>query len=175
MTPPRLDPSPHRSTTQAVLFSSQPLPASARRTGMPGSRHDRRHHPRHWPGRTRSGHGRGNGLPNPRCRRRHGEGQRYRRARSPRRRWSVGHGFPAAVPGRPARRACHPIEGCRDDGARFGLPGRPCRGVWDSLPMSPRTGRPMASSPQPPTGRAGCRLARWQRAVERSRDWELEG
>ena len=48
-------------------------------------------------------------------------------------------------------------------------------GCGTPLPMSPKTGRPMASSPRPPTGRPDADYARWQRAVERSRDWELEG
>ena len=149
---------PNPSMTPAAWSSSRHSPASVRPTGMRGSRHDRRHHPRHWPGRTRSGHGRGNGLPNPRCRRRHGEGQRYWRARSPRRRWSVGHGFPAAVPGRPARRAL-------SSDRRLPRRRRSVRPTWPALPRG--VGLPADVTENwaadgeftpTPTGRARCRL-----------------
>ena len=88
----------------------------------------------------------------------------------PRGRWSVGHGFPVADPGRSARRAGHPIEGRRDDGAGFGYLAGLAEGVWDSpADVTENWAADGEFTPNDRPRDADADYARWQRAVERSR------
>ena len=135
--------------------------------------HGRRHHPRHDPSPPRPGRRRVDGVPDPRCRRGDGAGQRTAAARAAGRRWCVGDGRPAADPGRSARRhrAAADASQRRQPSARRTWPRWPKACCPTSQPSQRAGSSTPRSSPTPDRATADAAHATWLRAVERSRAW----
>ena len=91
-------------------------------------RRDPRAHPGQRARRARAGHGRGDGVPDRRCRRRDDGRERRARRGAARRRWREPDGPVVPLPGRPARRARAAAGDPGDDCARRGVSRRPDRG-----------------------------------------------
>ena len=115
--------------------------------------HDRRDHPGHDPRPPRPGRRRGDGVPDPRRRRRHGCGRRPAADRAAGRRRRVGDGPAAAAAGRPARGARR--RPCDERPQRSAPPTWPAwpRAWCRTSPPSPPSGSSRHRSHRPPTAR----------------------
>ena len=157
--------------TPVAWSSSRHSPASARPTGMRGLAARSSASPEALAGPNSFGPRSRQWPTNPRCRRRHGEGQRYWRARSPRRRWSVGHGFllqfQADQLGVPVIRSKVAETTALGSAYLAGL----AEGVGLPADVTENWAADGEFTPTTDRARPDADYARWRRAVERSRDW----
>ena len=136
-------------------------------------RHDRRDHPRDDPCPPRPGRRRGDGVPDPRCRRGDGAGQRPIADRAAGRRWRVGDGRAAAA-ARPIRSACPCSDRAnerRQPSARRTSPPWPKAWCRTSTPWPAQWQLDASFAPAADRTAADAAHAAWLRAVGRSRSW----
>ena len=139
----------------------------------PYARDDGRHHPRHDPSPPRPGRDRIDGVPDPRCRRGDGAGQRTAAARAAGRRWRVGDGRPVADPGRSARATVQRPREPETTAIGAAYLAALAEGVLPDLAAVAASWQLDASfDPTPDRATADAAHATWLRAVERSRAWE---